>query len=74
MKHKVNHLLTMENQAPPQSGGPLAEAAAELGFSEEALHAALGEPGQGPPDFEAAAQQLGISAEALQAALGAPNR
>ncbi len=65
-----------DNQVQSQvgTGGPLAEAAAELGVSEEALHNALGEPGQGPLDFEAAAQQLGVSVEALQAALGAPNQ
>ncbi|MCP4361230.1 MAG: DUF1566 domain-containing protein [Chloroflexi bacterium] len=62
-----------QGQPPAGAGGPLAEAAAQLGVSEEALHAALGEPGQGPPDFEAAAQQLSVSVEALQAALGAPN-
>ncbi|MCA9930077.1 MAG: DUF1566 domain-containing protein [Anaerolineales bacterium] len=56
------------------AGGPLAAVAAQLGVSEESLHNALGEPGQGPPDFEAAAQQLGVSVDALQAALGTPNQ
>ena len=61
-----------QTQPPANEGGPLANAAAQLGVSEEALHNALGEPGQGPPDFEAAATQLGVSVEALQTALGTP--
>jgi di/tricarboxylate transporter len=48
----------------------LAEAAAQLGITEEALIAALGDPTQGAPDFAAAAQLLGISEEELLAALG----
>ncbi|MCP5099359.1 MAG: DUF1566 domain-containing protein [Chloroflexi bacterium] len=63
-----------QGQSPTVQSGPLAEAAAELGVSEEALHSALGEPGQGRPDFQAVAQQLGITIEALQAALGTPNQ
>jgi hypothetical protein len=50
-------------------GGPLAEAAAELGVMEEALVVALGDPSLGPPDLEQAAQTLGISVEELQAVL-----
>jgi hypothetical protein len=50
----------------------MAAAAAQLGITEEALMAALGEPGQGPPDFATAAATLGISEEALIAVLGIP--
>ena len=59
----------MPSSAAPAAGGPLAEAAAALGVSEEALHNALGEPGQGQPNLTAVAQQLGVSVEALEAAL-----
>lgn len=53
------------------AGGPdLAAAAAQLGITEAALQAALGD--QRPPDFAAAAATLGITAEALQQALGTP--
>ena len=48
----------------------LAAAAVELGVTEEALQAALGEPDQGPPDFAAAAAKLGVTEEALLKALG----
>ena len=48
------------------------EAAATLGITEEALMAALGDPGQGPPDFAAAAEELGISEAELIEALGMP--
>lgn len=34
------------------------------------MKAALGEPGQGEPDFAAAATKLGITEDALKAALG----
>ena len=48
----------------------LAAAADELGVTEEALQAVLGEPGQGPPDFAAAAaDELGVTEETLIEAL-----
>ncbi len=47
----------------------LAAAAAQLGVTEQALMDALGDPSQGPPDFEAVAEALGVSTEALEAAL-----
>jgi hypothetical protein len=50
----------------------LASAAAQLGVSEQALHDALGDPGQGPPDLAAAAAILGVSEQELIAALGVP--
>jgi len=60
-----------------QNGGQrpqidLASAASQLGVTEEALRAALGNPSQGPPDFTAAAAQLGVTEQALIAALGLP--
>jgi len=67
------------NQPPaagnqPGAGGQqspdLANAAAQLGVTEEALQAALGDPSQGPPDFAAAAETLGITESDLIAALG----
>ena len=64
-----------DGQTP--QGGPgsqqqidTAAAAAQLGVTEEALIAALGDPSQGPPDFAAAAQILGVTEEALMEALG----
>ncbi len=45
-------------------------AAEQLGVTEEALLAAMGDPNQGQPDFAAAAQTLGISEADLMAALG----
>jgi len=59
----------------PQEGrdGPrpdTATAAAQLGVSEEALIAALGDPNQGPPDFAAAAETLGVTEAELMSALG----
>lgn len=51
------------------AGPDFAEAAAQLGVSEEALLAALGEP---PFDLEAAAATLGVAAADLEAALPAP--
>ncbi len=48
----------------------LTAAAAQLGVSEEALQAALGDPSQGPPDFAAAAQQIGVTESDLMAVLG----
>ncbi|MCA9900548.1 MAG: hypothetical protein H6656_20140 [Ardenticatenaceae bacterium] len=54
----------------PFSGGPLAEAAAQLGVTEQELQTALGDPELGPPDLMAVAEQLGVSVEALEAALG----
>ncbi len=50
----------------------LATASTTLGISEEALRSALGEPGQGRPDFAAIAAELGVSTEALIDALGIP--
>ncbi|MBK1724773.1 hypothetical protein CKO23_21615 [Thiocystis violacea] len=53
-----------------QDGRPdFAAAAEQLGVTEEALIAALGDPGQSEPDYEAAAAALGVTVEALQAAL-----
>lgn len=67
-----------DGQQPPQ-GGPqgsqmpdLAIAATQLGVTEEALQAALGDPSQGQPDFGAVAEQLGVTVEALTEALGTP--
>ncbi len=58
------------------SGAPqmpdLTAAAAQLGVSEQALIAALGEPGQGPPDFATVAAALGVTEAELIAALGIP--
>ncbi len=62
------------NQPPGGPGGQrpdLATAAAQLGVTEAALQAALGDPSQGPPDFAAAAQTLGVTESDLMAALGA---
>jgi hypothetical protein len=50
----------------------LAEAAAALGISEDALRDALGNAP--PPDFDAAAAKLGISVEKLMAVLPPPPR
>ena len=53
-----------------QQGMPdFAAAAAQLGVTEEALIAALGDSNQGPPDFAAAAQTLGVTEAELMAAL-----
>jgi len=54
------------------ASGPLAGAAATLGVTEDALVAAMGDPADGPPDFDAAAFSLGVSLEDLMAALGPP--
>jgi len=62
----------------PEAGEPtdrgqrpdLAAAVSQLGVTEEALRAALGDPGQGPPDFAAVAAELGVTEEALIKALG----
>jgi hypothetical protein len=67
-------------QGPGEPGGrgfgggqlDLAAAAEQLGVTEEALSAALGDLGQGPPDFEAAAEALGVTVDELYAALGFP--
>lgn len=56
-----------EGQGRPQID--FAEAAAQLGVTEDALRSALGAP---PPDFDAAAAQLGVTVEDLIAALGIP--
>ena len=45
-------------------------AAAQLGVTEEALVTALGDPGQGPPDFATAAAALGVTEADLMATLG----
>ena len=63
--------------AQGQDGGQrpqidLAAAASELGVTEEALKTALGELGQGPPDFAVAAAELGVTEQALIDALGIP--
>ena len=47
-----------------------AAAAEQLGVTEEALLAAMGDPNQGQPDFVAAAQTLGVTEAELMAALG----
>ncbi|MEA2003061.1 MAG: DUF1566 domain-containing protein [Actinomycetota bacterium] len=52
------------------TGGPLAEAAAMLGVTEDDLAAALGDPNSGPPDFDAAAAALGLPVEDLMEAIG----
>ncbi|MDY7077248.1 MAG: DUF1566 domain-containing protein [Chloroflexota bacterium] len=61
---------------PTGSGGrqmpDMAAAAAQLGVTEEALQAALGDPSQGPPDFAAAAEALGVAEADLLTALGVP--
>ncbi|MCB2224962.1 MAG: DUF1566 domain-containing protein [Actinobacteria bacterium] len=54
------------------AGGPLAGAAAALGVAEDALVAALGDPGRGTPDFEDAALRLGVTVEELMAVLPPP--
>lgn len=60
-----------QQQGQQQGGGSdLAAAARQLGVTEQALSAALGN--QRPPDFAAAAAQLGVSESALRQALGAP--
>ncbi|NQV07837.1 hypothetical protein HQ535_14945 [bacterium] len=53
-------------------GGPLADAAVQLGVTEASLAAALGDPSNGPPDLAAAAAILGVTVEDLQAAVGPP--
>jgi hypothetical protein len=58
----------------PAGGGPLADAAQQLGVTEDALVAALGSPDSGPPDFDAAAAVLGVTVEDLMAAVGAPQQ
>ena len=50
----------------------LATAASTLGVTEDALKAALGEPGQGKPDLANVATELGVTEEALIDALGIP--
>ena len=65
------------NSQAPQDGQQkpdLAAASVQLGVTEEALMAALGDPNQGPPDFAAAAQALGITEEVLREALGITGR
>jgi len=53
-----------------QQAGPDLAAAATLGVTEDALKAALGDHGQGEPDFADAATKLGITEAELMAALG----
>lgn len=55
------------DQRPPKPD--LSEAAAQLGISEDDLHAALRASGGPPPDLAKAADSLGISEEDLKAAL-----
>ncbi len=54
------------------AGGPLADAAAMLGVTEQALVDALGPPGDGEPDLAAAAVILGITESELREALPPP--
>lgn len=65
-----------QQQGQGQLGGhhqiDLASAAATLGVTEEELKAALGEPGQGPPDFAAVSAQLGVTEDALIEVLSVP--
>jgi hypothetical protein len=68
----TNLANSSQGQPPAEGTRPLADAAAQLGVSEQAMHTALGEPGQAPPNFEAVAQQLGVTADALIDALGVP--
>lgn len=56
--------------ANTQEALDLAAAAATPGITEQDLMKAMGEPGQGEPDFEAIAETLGVTAEELQSALG----
>ena len=58
--------------AGDQQTPDLAAAAAQLGVSEEALRAAMGDSSQVPPDFAAAAETLGVTEEDLMDALGVP--
>ena len=61
----------MGNPGGGTGGKPdTAAAAAQLGVTEEALIAALGDPAQGAPDFAAAAEALGVTEADLMAALG----
>lgn len=60
-----------EGDAQESASPDMAAAAQQLGITEEALLAAMGEPGSGAPDFEAIAALLGVSADELQAALEA---
>ena len=43
------------------------DVAAALGVTKDELIGALGDPKQGPPDFEVTAEELGVSAEKLEA-------
>jgi len=68
--------MTEGGEGGPQDGQggqqmfDTAAAAEQLGVTEEALIAALGDPEQGPPDFGAAAEALGVTEADLLAALG----
>ncbi len=61
-------------EAPSEvgTGGPLADAAAILGVSEQVLVDALGPPAQREPDLAAAAAILGVTEAELRAALPPP--
>ena len=59
-----------QQSGPPQIN--LAAAAETLGVTELELKNALGDPTQGPPDFDAAAVILGVTVEELIEALGIP--
>lgn len=62
-----------EGVSGPTGGGIMpdfAAAAAQLGITEEALMATLGDPSQGAPDFTAAAATLGVTETDLMTALG----
>lgn len=58
-----------QGQPGGQGGLDLADAAKQLGVTEDALLAALGEPGQGPPDLQAVADTLGLTLEEISAVL-----
>jgi hypothetical protein len=62
--------ISGQQGAPPRLD--LASAAVQLGLNEEQLKAALGDPGQGPPNLRKAAARLGVSVEVLASALGVP--
>ena len=65
--------MTVESTRPDgRDDSDLAAAAEQLGVTEEALRAALGDPAQGAPDFAAAAEALGVTEAELMAALGNP--
>ncbi|MDC7220552.1 MAG: hypothetical protein PQJ59_11520 [Spirochaetales bacterium] len=56
----------MDAPAVAEEMGGLDSVAAQLGVSKEELVAALGDPNQGPPDFEEAAGILGVDSSRLE--------